>query len=209
MMIQKMIKLIFQSTLPWREWPISYSCRIYIFPNFNPHSREGSDGVSVSNKKARKIFQSTLPRREWREKSMKPILIWQNFNPHSREGSDLIISKSILHISPLYFNPHSREGSDAFIVLKGLSGNIISIHTPAKGVTSYGMGKFFYSAQFQSTLPRREWHEINFDYMLESNQISIHTPAKGVTNPSTFLGLHSYLQISIHTPAKGVTCIRL
>ena len=56
---------------------------------------------------------------------------------------------------------------------------LISIHTPAKGVTSL-----------------RKWGE-------NLGVISIHTPAKGVTDMA-FAGLHA-LSISIHTPAKGVT----
>ena len=76
------------------------------------------------------------------------------------------------------FNPHPREGGDpADIVAK--YGIIISIHTPAKGVTL---------------------DAIQVD---EETGISIHTPAKGVTG---FTGeLVKLERISIHTPAKGVT----
>ena len=54
------------------------------------------------------------------------------------------------------FNPHSREGSDAdFEATYPLA--VISIHTPAKGVTINEQDEWF------------------------SYDISIHTPAKGVT----------------------------
>ena len=56
---------------------------------------------------------------------------------------------------------------------------MISIHTPAKGVTKI------------------------IQVLISLIEISIHTPAKGVT----LLGLEpgSLVKISIHTPAKGVT----
>ena len=56
-----------------------------------------------------------------------------NFNPHSREGSDG--GKCLMGLKDFDFNPHSREGSDGarrFFITK----DCISIHTPAKGVTS-------------------------------------------------------------------------
>ena len=76
------------------------------------------------------------------------------------------------------FNPHSREGSDVFLsILPTLFR--ISIHTPAKGVTSMALSD------------------------LKVASISIHTPAKGVTEELT--GEEIEVTISIHTPAKGVT----
>ena len=101
------------------------------------------------------------------------------------------------------FNPHSRKGSDEYSK-QATDRLIISIHTPARGVT----GK-----------RRRN---------SSSMQISIHTPARGVTenvtvsitcandfNPhsrkgsdvATFLSLY-LIQISIHTPARGVTVLQ-
>ena len=55
-----------------------------------------------------------------------------------------------------YFNPHSREGSD-LLINDRIPYTDISIHTPAKGVTTS-------RSQIISGFP-----------------ISIHTPAKGVT----------------------------
>ena len=78
-------------------------------PDFNPHSREGSDTKQHYKPKARKYFNPHS-----REGSDLSILTTskqlEHFNPHSREGSDKPI---LLTVSmSLYFNPHSREGSD-------------------------------------------------------------------------------------------------
>ena len=97
---------------------------------FNPHSREGSD---LSDQCC--------------------IRALKNFNPHSREGSDRWWYE-ILYVY-CHFNPHSREGSDLFISCAACSKGI-SIHTPAKGVTSSSATSNL-SLIFQSTLPRREW----------------------------------------------------
>ena len=59
---------------------------------------------------------------------------------------------------------------------------LISIHTPAKGVT--------YTSTYKGKLAK----------------ISIHTPAKGVT--CTVVCETDGCSISIHTPAKGVTKAR-
>ena len=65
--------------------------------------------------------------------------------------------KSRTMIWSWYFNPHPREGGDLVPTAFGGTMEVISIHTPAKGVTAV----FF-----------RNCAEIT---------ISIHTPAKGVT----------------------------
>ena len=54
------------------------------------------------------------------------------------------------------FNPHSRTGSDGDIK-NILDGAIISIHTPARGVTANAVALY------------------------DPTAISIHTPARGVT----------------------------
>ncbi len=102
------------------------------------------------------------------------------FNPHSRKGSDWKHRRKNRCYD--YFNPHSRKGSDESLDDWRVP-NIISIHTPAKGVT---------------------WMICTEDL---STQISIHTPAKGVTSGP---GNYSVaIVISIHTPAKGVTLYRI
>ena len=121
--------------------------------NFNPHSHEGSDVISLPSFFQMIAFQSTLPRREWHFQCLICFNTKANFNPHSHEGSDTICKR----LSPPEndFNPHSHEGSDAMIFFDS-SFNSISIHTPTKGVTS---GSTYLSTNFlfQSTLPRREW----------------------------------------------------
>ena len=59
-----------------------------IIQNFNPRSREGSDGLQRDRQQIPRRFQSTLPRGE-----RLPVWDFQgvlkgNFNPRSREGSD-------------------------------------------------------------------------------------------------------------------------
>ncbi len=77
-----------------------------------------------------------------------------------------------------YFNPHSRKGSDGKYI-DDIPEFIISIHTPARGVTT---------------------EILSWNYIL---RISIHTPARGVTLVPRRLKHIS--MISIHTPARGVT----
>ena len=79
--------LLFQSTLPRREWRWYFQFRL-TDQDFNPHSHEGSDMVEVHNDPAKAYF-----------------------NPHSHEGSDLerYGNGAAQHY---HFNPHSHEGSD-------------------------------------------------------------------------------------------------
>ena len=122
------------------------------------------------------IFQSTLPRRE-RQLCNRPFhLCVHDFNPRSREGSDGDIH-TISHLLS-HFNPRSREGSDRALCLK-----------TAMRLT------------FQSTLPRRERHDVY--KRLFRILISIHAPAKGATRYP--VPLQPPLPISIHAPAKGAT----
>ena len=91
-------------------WPVEYTS----YPDFNPHSREGSDIGRKNNKKK----------------------LQQYFNPHSREGSDNLMFE--VEKEREDFNPHSREGSDIFRLCDTYGTISISIHTPAKGVTLCG-----------------------------------------------------------------------
>ena len=121
--------------------------------DFNPRSREGSDGF-------------------------RDVIDAQNadFNPRSREGSDSCRMRSC-GAAGCNFNPRSREGSDSVTsafppFLRLFQSTLprrerrqfffsfcphfpISIHAPAKGATVL----FWYIIcieRFQSTLPRRE-----------------------------------------------------
>ena len=102
----------FQSTHPWRMWPIdefivdclirfqsTHPWRMWLPPLATPNSA----GI---------IFQSTHPWRMW------PKGIWPG-NHHSR-----------------YFNPHIREGCDAALQTAIMAALNISIHTSVKDVTS-------------------------------------------------------------------------
>ena len=122
----------FQSTLPRRE-----RHRLHLIKrsdmNFNPRSREGSDG-----------------------KYLYGIRRQHHFNPRSREGSDDLRQmgqgrpcrfQSTLprrerlpigwsHPSLSNFNPRSREGSDVHSTGRLSTVLCISIHAPAKGATN-------------------------------------------------------------------------
>ena len=154
---------------------LSYVC---FRNNFNPHSREGSDTAGKSFVERQQTFQSTLPRREW-QKNRNKRQHRKHFNPHSREGSD--VDRHVPHVCVLW----------------------ISIHTPAKGVTTSEKDTWK-TIKFQSTLPRREWRGVCHFHCL-TLPISIHTPTKGVTHSEQHQ-IWGY-QISIHTPTKGVTAI--
>ncbi len=110
------------------------------FTCFNPHSRTGSDPTQAHGISAHDCF-----------------------NPHSRTGSDRHEVQILRRRSR--FNPHSRTGSD---VCKSCMAqyHIVSIHTPARGVTE---------------------DVTNSD---TQRRVSIHTPARGVTaktdNPICF-----------------------
>ena len=170
--------MIFQSTLPQGEWHVPDWAVKAFKEDFNPHSRKGSDryplGISLKlsfisiHTPARgvtlysinpvhhlSLFQSTLPQGEW----LPGNVIYSggfNFNPHSRKGSD---SGNFLNMSKIfYFNPHSRKGSDFGITVIAIT-KIISIHTPARGVTSDFWNKFRPQTGFQSTLPQGEWRD--------------------------------------------------
>ena len=123
---------IFQSTLPRRERPAWFRLRSGL-RYFNPRSREGSDHIPECLNSALEVFQSTLPRRERRKTVSAPS-------------------------KPSDFNPRSREGSDYFLMICFWA-ITISIHAPAKGATS--RSKVRTTADiFQSTLPRRERHDL-------------------------------------------------
>ena len=105
--------------------------KLLIYLYFNPHSRKGSDGAGNSL-----------------------LLSCPYFNPHSRKGSDPV--QGFSNSRSKDFNPHSRKGSDD-VLPRPMVPIAISIHTPARGVTS-----------------RPDEGPLHY-------YISIHTPARGVT----------------------------
>ena len=123
--------ILFQSTLPRRERRPAFmpsgttldfnprsregsdgSCPLLSghLCHFNPRSREGSDECTIVACIRSTEFQSTLPRRERRREERKSSPLLPYFNPRSREGSDRV--SAIRQTGIYYFNPRSREGSD-------------------------------------------------------------------------------------------------
>ena len=78
------------------------------------------------------------------------------------------------------FNPHSRKGSDANVDFDFSSYGLISIHTPARGVTGQynSFGKYKYNFNPHSRKGSDEDCTIVCQLL---TWISIHTPARGVT----------------------------
>ena len=77
----------------------------------------------------------------------------------------------------------------------------ISIHTPAKGVTTSYQNPENTTQDFNPH-SREGSDGMEFKH-IPKYYISIHTPAKGVTGMKSMTSPE--IQISIHTPAKGVT----
>ena len=84
-----------------------------------------------------------------------------HFNPRSHERSDFLLFFQISGI--INFNPRSHERSDWHGCIKWLRQNMISIHAPTRGATSYSMHLAFLST------------------------ISIHAPTRGATTLSFIL----------------------
>ena len=126
------IYVIFQSTLPRREW----------------HSEQSRSGCQ------QKISIHTPTKGV----TTSDVTNWASlvyFNPHSHEGSDKDTAIQVSNDTD--FNPHSHEGSDFAVLSSNACTLNISIHTPTKGVTD-GYREVAVEYLFQSTLPRREWH---------------------------------------------------
>ena len=89
--------------------------------DFNPRSREGSDG---SSRPCDAYCQYFNPRsREGSDYRLgKHTLVVTDFNPRSREGSDP--ARALYYTDIGYFNPRSREGSDTFLP-KGSRNNVL------------------------------------------------------------------------------------
>ena len=142
--------------------------------NFNPRSREGSDGCVCG-----------------------VVAIVTDFNPRSREGSDRGGENCPLLFCN--FNPRSREGSDAGVFMF-IPTIVISIHAPAKGATRKhqktaqsflhfnprsreGSDDFIRAivtrfALFQSTLPRRERPHLLTSFRLQYGYFLFHLTNK-------------------------------
>ena len=168
----------FQSTLPRRERHAFRHSIIYYIQYFNPRSRGGSDLNDFLVALFSGVFQSTLPRRE-RRRENRLAQFSSYFNPRSRGGSDAENASSNSgnrHFNPrsrggsdpvsiflmpvlFHFNPRSRGGSD-LISTYATCTTYISIHAPAEGATDLSRNPDNYKT-FQSTLPRRERHQLD------------------------------------------------
>ena len=131
----------FQSTLPRGERHSRHPATCP-FLDFNPRSREGSDGPLHCDCTA-----------------------VHNFNPRSREGSDQTQASGPVFLSD--FNPRSREGSDMGGRDVALPLRNISIHAPARGATHIHLILSKINPRFQSTLPRGERRLMIFTVSLE------------------------------------------
>ncbi len=77
--------------------------------DFNPHSREGSD-IRRHDRGIHRSISIHTPAKGVTDGKPIKHLICNDFNPHSREGSDA--GSQNANAAFYNFNPHSREGSD-------------------------------------------------------------------------------------------------
>ncbi len=145
--------------------------------NFNPRSREGSDGCHE-----------------------RFNICHNNFNPRSREGSDTgcMFCGYGCHLISIHAPARgaTRQAAEA------LDAQIISIHAPARGATMSRQRVLITVSIFQSTLPRGERPRATTNQR-NARRISIHAPARGATCPE--YRLRRSKRISIHAPARGAT----
>ena len=127
----------------------------FLHTNFNPRSREGSDGSRDYVDSSKLTISIHAPAKGATNLSASPEGA-ENISIHApAKGATTLSFASIFILSN--FNPRSREGSD-------LSMGIMSSSR----------------LQFQSTLPRRE-RPVSFEVVAWKPLISIHAPAKGAT----------------------------
>ena len=190
------VRLRFQSTLPRRERQLEHSK--YLRPSdFNPRSREGSDGTTRSTVSKTRIFQSTLPRRE-RHRLTCAVQAHANISIHAPAKGATVqhgtMTKDRLFQSTL----PRRERQRSFNMLINLRifqstlprrerrhecrGRCRRLHfnpRSREGSDAKRIDGLSERTLFQSTLPRRERHTAG--EQLLRNVISIHAPAKGAT----------------------------
>ena len=144
---------------------------------FNPHSRTGSDlNIKLTYRRDGE-FQSTLPHGEWRFRFRTNYWYceFQSTLPHGEWLLMVLWSQCTMR----RFQSTLPHGEWLTGVANAGKNIVISIHTPARGVTYLRSN------------------------CCKGNVISIHTPARGVTDVSS--SLKPINGISIHTPARGVT----
>ena len=187
----------FQSTLPRRERRPDGGNQKALC-DFNPRSREGSDGgytrvnerggISIHapakgatdyRRGARRLYRISIHAPAKGATLARSTSCAANvcyFNPRSREGSDFL-DRTIFTKSS-YFNPRSREGSDG-----------------------YDAGAQFLMSKFQSTLPRRERPTLHFTRLRRRD----FNPRSREGSDLSWTACGRFRHISIHAPAKGAT----
>ena len=143
--------------------------------DFNPRSREGSDGISVMDYRGIVKFQSTLPRRERR-------ILGQRFRAAQKFQSTL---------------PRRER---RFIQTMRTSIRIFQSTLPRRERLVL-FSFYMFILLFQSTLPRRERHRCtnNIGYSYNFNPRSREGSDKSIHK------FVAFWFISIHAPAKGAT----
>ena len=140
--------------------------------DFNPRSREGSDGRKVTDRltiaisihapvkgatkrsarsQKRRKFQSTLPRKERRDLAqMVEVLVHISIHAPMKGATDTVSARIRGFSFQSTLPRRERRVDTADITHFG-----ISIHAPAKGATGAKAANT-YATAFQPTLPRRE-----------------------------------------------------
>ena len=145
-------------------------------------------------------FQSTLPRRERPPIPFLSPSCSSDFNPRSREGSDSL-SPCLSH-NVSNFNPRSREGSDNIHCHLFVSSALFQSTLPRRerhNLVMISRG----AVEFQSTLPRRERRYTIYLYQISTLYFNPRS-REGSDRPILYRRF-KLLQISIHAPAKGAT----
>ena len=132
----------------------AFSESVRVPPSFNPHTHEGCDSVSSFDKGLFRVSIHTPTKgvtfarahngRRWSVSIHTPTKgvtrnvsslsqVSYRFNPHTHEGCDLLFM--YYAANSLCFNPHTHEGCDYLGGKHVTMRQIVSIHTPTKGVT--------------------------------------------------------------------------
>ena len=145
---------MFQSTLPRGERHVH--AHTYIYTKYvSIHAPTRGATYPTKEGYTNLLVSIHAPTRGATKYNNKYSIYIKSFNPRSHEGSDYISCKNCTKIT--CFNPRSHEGSDLF-------------------------GKFAlsYIFKFQSTLPRGERLEAEFQKWY-NGKVSIHAPTRGAT----------------------------
>ena len=186
----------FQSTLPQGEWRRYFNFRNAV-NHFNPHSRKGSDIVNFSflffksisiHTPARGVtllhpyhkvlfwFQSTLPQGEWRwfDTFGNYCTGFQSTLPQGEWQLNISIGQRTF-----VFQSTLPQGEWRICAKYKVLPTLISIHTPARGVTNLVLRQWLSAQNFNPH--SRKGSDAILSLASFGMHISIHTPARGVT----------------------------